>query len=700
MLPLDVKHCWMFVAILFFGILVKNSICECSDADDNCRQQKNLLIVNAKKTSGTIPSESVYYKVNGSTICVPEIWCGPTGCSDKINSYRFDMEGRENNYNLTINEETLSQTDIVLMNVPDDNFDCMKSELNNTVPGFLWKIHNCSKTGNKSIRLSQNGICREDSPFGGDACGILDDQAGSYKFIYNDTSWQCLSCYRPTSSLTTTSPTTTPGTTTPVAITVTPPENNNGFGISPENAASIMKNLSHLLEEMGNSSTAAVTIGHIKGGITKLLPNASDINIGITANGNVIICENIDDSVNFSRLVQIPTEASAMALKRNSSFAGVLLFPGMHQDDPNSSFLNDELLGIEMGTEISNLSQTIDIHYRSVDKNGSIASCRSWDGKGKSMTWITDGCQTKETNNSIICQCSHLTFFAILMSPPPGNISASDFTSLTYITSIGCGLSIFFLMVALFMHFLIRKGKASQATKILMNLFVAMFTLNFSFLVNESIAELGNFGACVAVAAVMHYTMLATCTWFFIEALHLYLNLWKTPTDKHYMAKICTTGWVTPAVVVIPLLALRQYDYLVIYTDDGNTAKMCWISDAVVHQGVNVGYYAVVFIFTFVIFIMTVRQIVLLKPTAGKSQHNSSTKANSFSIFGLFVLLGITWGFAFFSHGPLLIASYYLFTILNSFQGFFLFIYYVNSSKNRSPTGGISSTATSDTVTQ
>ncbi|KAM6917354.1 adhesion G-protein coupled receptor G2-like [Lycodopsis pacificus] len=461
-----------------------------------------------------------------------------------------------------------------------------------------------------------------------------------------------------------------------------------------------MKNLSHLLEEMGNSNTATVTIGCIKGGITKLLPNAPDINIGITGSGDVTISENIDDSVSVSRLVQIPPEASAMALKRNGSFAGVLLFPGMHQDDPNSYFLNDELLGIEMGTEISNLSQTIDIHYRSVDKNGRIASCRSWDGKGKSMTCITDGCQTKETNNSIICQCSHLTFFAILMSPPPGNISASDFTSLTYITSIGCGLSMFFLMVALFMHFLIRKGKASQATKILMNLFAAMFTLNLSFLVNESIAELGNFGTCVAVAAVMHYTMLATCSWFFIEALHLYLNLWKTPTDKHYMAKICATGWVTPAVVVIPLLALGQYDYLVIYTDDGNSAKMCWIADAVVHQGVNVGYYAVVFIFTVVVFIMTVRQIVLLKPAAGKSQHNSSTKANSFSIFGLFVLLGITWGFAFFSHGPLLIASYYLFTILNSFQGFFLFIYYVNSSKNRSPTGGISSTATSDTVTQ
>lgn len=38
------------------------------------------------------------------------------------------------------------------------------------------------------------------------------------------------------------------------------------------------------------------------------------------------------------------------------------------QDDPSSSFLNNEMIGIEMGAEIFNLSHTIDIHYKKVDK--------------------------------------------------------------------------------------------------------------------------------------------------------------------------------------------------------------------------------------------------------------------------------------------------------------------------------------------
>ena len=77
-----------------------------------------------------------------------------------------------------------------------------------------------------------------------------------------------------------------------------------------------------------------------------------------------------------------------------------------------------------------------------------------------------------------------------------------------------------------------------------MNLFGAMLMLNLAFLINESIATLESFGACVAIAAAMHYTMLATFSWFFMEALHLYFSLWKITTEiKHYMTKIYIAGW-------------------------------------------------------------------------------------------------------------------------------------------------------------
>uniref|UniRef100_A0A3P9DN22 GPS domain-containing protein n=1 Tax=Maylandia zebra TaxID=106582 RepID=A0A3P9DN22_9CICH len=177
------------------------------------------------------------------------------------------------------------------------------------------------------------------------------------------------------------------------------------------------------------------------------------------------------------------------------------------------------IVGIEMGAKIQNLSQPIEIQYSNVDKV--ITSLYYCCPTGKSL-WITDGCQTVETNNSITCQCTHLTFFAILMVRQ----LTSDVNTLTYITSI-----VLFLI---------------EATKILMNLFVAMLILNLSFLTNESISNLGIKGACVAIAAVLHYGMLATFTWFFMQALHLYLSLRRICTEvKHYMLKICITGWVS-----------------------------------------------------------------------------------------------------------------------------------------------------------
>uniref|UniRef100_A0A096LU46 Adhesion G-protein coupled receptor G2-like n=1 Tax=Poecilia formosa TaxID=48698 RepID=A0A096LU46_POEFO len=351
-------------------------------------------------------------------------------------------------------------------------------------------------------------------------------------------------------------------------------------------------------------------------------------------------------------------------------------------NDNDSSVLHGEVLGIEMGSKISNLSKPIDIQYNNATlvKSGLTPKCVSWDNnKRNEPNWTTDGCTTIKNSDNVKCQCSHLTFFGILLSTDV-QISSSDLKTLTQITKAGCGISLFFLGVALFMHFLIRKTKASESVKILMNLFVALFFLNLCFLVNESIAKLKVSAACVAMAAALHYSMLATFTWFFMQALHLYFNLHQISTGiKYYMGKICITGWVVPAVVVVGLLASSKYDYIDISDNNGTSVTMCWIPDYATHLVVNISYYGIVFIFTLTIFVVTVVQIKHFTPKEAKTQE--STKKRVFSLLGLFCLLGITWGFAFFSYGPLLLPSYYIFTVLNSFQGFFLFVYYYFSSR-------------------
>uniref|UniRef100_A0A8C7FHB3 Adhesion G protein-coupled receptor G3-like n=1 Tax=Oncorhynchus kisutch TaxID=8019 RepID=A0A8C7FHB3_ONCKI len=460
-------------------------------------------------------------------------------------------------------------------------------------------------------------------------------------------------------------------------------ESSNGV-ISADLASEAMKNLSSLIELMGNASTAAISMGKVKGLLSKLhKDDPKDINFGFSPNKDMSIVED-KNALNkyFNRSVRVSKEAYDMALNKSGTFVGVLVFPSMSQDEKKSIVLNGEVVGIEIGAHIANLTDTIDIEYRNVDKVGFNVFCNSWNGKGKLPNWTTDGCQTLESNNSITCQCTHLSFFAILMSPPPKNISASDVASLTYISYIGCGLSMFFLGTALFMQFVISKTKSSQATKILVNLFLAMLFLNLTFLTNETIAAMGSYVACVIIGAVMHYSMLSTFTWFLIEAVHLFLQLKKrTANIKHYMLKVYVVGWVLPALVVIVLLGLQKYTLMSIQTDDGKSVKMCWITDIYIHYGVNIGYYALVFVWTLTNFIIVVRQILILRKTnVGKCKNDPASK-NTLTILGLLFLLGLTWGFAFFSYGPMVIPSYYIFSILNSFQGFFLFLYYYNTNK-------------------
>ncbi|KAF4101829.1 hypothetical protein G5714_016629 [Onychostoma macrolepis] len=306
------------------------------------------------------------------------------------------------------------------------------------------------------------------------------------------------------------------------------------------------------------------------------------------------------------------------------------------------------------------------------------ASCVSWDGKGK-LNWTTFGCETEINNNTIKCSCSHLTFFAVLMSPPDANVTAQDLESLTYITYIGCGISMFFLSIALFMHFLLRKAKSNQATKILMNMFVALFLLNASFLSNESVANTEDNAACVFIALLLHYSMLASFTWFFIQALHMYLWLLRqNVTITNYTRKITVLGWAFPAPIVIAIASVGEYKTVIIKQrlKKFHECKLCWITNRYIHYTVNIGYYALVFIFTTGIFIMIVTKVVQTRNTKATDGKRKTFRKQLMMVLSLFLLFGLTWSVAFFSYGPMRIPSYYIFTVLNSFQGFFLFLYY------------------------
>ncbi|MGH0123684.1 UNVERIFIED_CONTAM: hypothetical protein FKN15_028915 [Acipenser sinensis] len=224
------------------------------------------------------------------------------------------------------------------------------------------------------------------------------------------------------------------------------------------------------------------------------------------------------------------------------------------------------------------------------------------------------------------------------------------------------------------------RAKSDTSTTILINLCAALSLLNLTFLMNEWLSSMGNQVICNIIAATMHYSLLCTFTWFGIKAFYFYYLIIKLSTTeiKKIWMKMGAVGWGMPAVVVIILGGLKKYGEYKIYKEEGGTVSMCWITDPVVHYITNIGYYALVFSFTVVIFTVVSVKIFHMRKSNPRSAEGS--KKNAFTLLGLAFVLGITWGVMFFNVGPLQVPSFYVFTILNSLQGFFIFLWYYNSS--------------------
>lgn len=93
----------------------------------------------------------------------------------------------------------------------------------------------------------------------------------------------------------------------------------------------------------------------------------------------------------------------------------------------------------------------------------------------------------------------------------------------------------------------------------------------------------------------------------------------------------------------------------------------CWITDNVVQWTVNVGYYALVFLFTLTAFIIISSQLLCTAKMGSALIGRNGTRITI--VLGLCCIQGIAWGFIFFAHGVLRIPAYYIFTVLSSFQG-------------------------------
>ncbi|KAL0967443.1 hypothetical protein UPYG_G00252310 [Umbra pygmaea] len=389
------------------------------------------------------------------------------------------------------------------------------------------------------------------------------------------------------------------------------------------------------------------------------------------------------------------TEAEAAALSRiNFMFFSKT---GLFQDKLNGLSLNSYVVASSVGNySINNLHDPVQIEIAHVNyQTNPKPTCMFWDFTLKNGTggWSRKGCMVSplSNGNKTICLCNHLTHFGILMdiSGSAEKIDQKNNQILTFITYIGCGISAIFSAATLLTYIAFEKLRRDYPSKILMNLSTSLLFLNMVFLLDGWLASFDMEGLCVAVAIFLHFFLLTSFTWMGLESIHMYIALVKVFNTyiRRYILKFCIVGWGLPATIVAIVIAQDKNSYgKLVYGHQGATeqgsSEFCWIRSTAVFYVTCVGYFSIIFLMNVAMFIVVMIQICGRNGKRSNRTLHDEVLRNLRSVVSLTFLLGMTWGFAFFAWGPVNLAFMYLFTIFNSLQGLFIFIFHCALKEN------------------
>ncbi|KAH9493148.1 hypothetical protein Btru_022475 [Bulinus truncatus] len=136
-------------------------------------------------------------------------------------------------------------------------------------------------------------------------------------------------------------------------------------------------------------------------------------------------------------------------------------------------------------------------------------------------TWSTDGCTTKIEQDKVICTCTHLTNFAVLMSPY--EISETHSSIISLISSIGITISLICLAVTLAVYGIMWRFVKSDRAVLHVNLSVSLFLSYTVFLVG--IGKTDNSTTCGIVAGLLHFLFLVVFFVMLAEGLLIHKSV-------------------------------------------------------------------------------------------------------------------------------------------------------------------------------
>uniref|UniRef100_A0AC11CYU2 Adhesion G protein-coupled receptor E3 n=1 Tax=Ovis aries TaxID=9940 RepID=A0AC11CYU2_SHEEP len=244
--------------------------------------------------------------------------------------------------------------------------------------------------------------------------------------------------------------------------------------------------------------------------------------------------------------------------------------------------------------------------------------------------------------------------------------------ALTVITYVGLSLSLLCLLLAA-LTFLLCKAIQNTSTSLHLQLSLCLFLAHLLFL--TAIDRTENKVLCAVIAGALHYLYLASFTWMLLEGLHLFLTARNLAVVNYSSVNrlmkwlMFPVGYGVPAVIVAISAASRPHLY--------GTPDRCWLHLDQKFIWAFLGPVCAIICVNFVFFLMV---FWILKRKLSSLNSEVSTIRNikmlTFKATAQLFILGCTWFLGLLQVGPAARVMAYLFTIINSLQGVFIFLVY------------------------
>ncbi|XP_067828900.1 LOW QUALITY PROTEIN: adhesion G protein-coupled receptor E4-like [Heptranchias perlo] len=305
-------------------------------------------------------------------------------------------------------------------------------------------------------------------------------------------------------------------------------------------------------------------------------------------------------------------------------------------------------------------------------EHGTEPVCAYWKHTAEASYWSSKGCMLQGFNQThTTCTCYHLSSFAVLMAWFNVEVPTCSYRNLSIITYMGIVTSLVCLGLAIITFTFCPALQSDLTSTVHTNLCITLSLAELLFLIG--INRTSNKTLCGIIAGFLHYLFLAAFTWMCFEGLQLFLMVRNMRKVKASYSRYIRRRYMYPCGYGVAALIVGIST--AIYPEGYGSPTHCWLKTERGFVWSFLGPVSLIIVINMILFLTILwilrDQLHNLNPEVSKIK---DMRMLTFKAIAQVFILGCTWILGLFYFGEETVAMAYLFTIINSFQGVFIFI--------------------------